>query len=98
MTSEQSEMRQFEKDNSTSNSLNKSIPEEGEDEVSTATMSSTTTTTTTTGEPTLQRRATPRIIPRRKMSFPAVSISTPQMKQQVGTGSRTVFKNVEGPG
>ena len=32
--------------------------------------------------PTIQRRMTPRIIPRRKMSFPAVSISAPQLKQQ----------------
>ena len=40
--------------------------------------------------PTIQRRMTPRIIPRRKMSFPAVSISAPQLKQQA---SQKMFLN-----
>ena len=33
--------------------------------------------------PTIQRRVIPKVVQRRKMSFPAVSISAPQVKQQV---------------
>ena len=70
------------------------LSEEADEETS---LSPTTTTTsptaTTLPAPTLQlqRRLSPRIVPRRKMSFPAVSINTPQLKQQVGINPIELF-------